>query len=156
MIEIPAQYKQRFGFTLIELLVVIAVIGILAMVILVSLSNARIKARDTRRLTDMIQMNLAMTMYSDTHSYSYYVGTTFATYVTALQGTTPALIGATPVDPLNSGSNVYTALSGGSGTQYCFYTQLEQVTTQYSVASEAGAGKRSSVPSAQGGCGPNM
>jgi prepilin-type N-terminal cleavage/methylation domain-containing protein len=54
--------SQR-GFTLIELLVVVAIIGLLSSVVLASLSNARAKARDARRLSDLNQINLAIQMY---------------------------------------------------------------------------------------------
>jgi len=59
---------ERKGFTLIELLVVIAILGILATIILVSVNNARAKARDTRRIADLKQIQTAILMYYDTHN----------------------------------------------------------------------------------------
>jgi prepilin-type N-terminal cleavage/methylation domain-containing protein len=55
----------RRGFTLVELLVVIAIIGLLSTVAVVSLSSARAKARDTKRLADMRQIMTALELYKD-------------------------------------------------------------------------------------------
>lgn len=56
--------NQR-GFTLIELLVVIAIIGLLASIVLVSLNNARTKARDAKRISDFRQIQAALEMFYD-------------------------------------------------------------------------------------------
>ncbi len=69
--------KLSKAFTLIELLVVIAIIGILSSVVLASLENARARARDARRMSDIRQIQNALELYYQTNNrYPFDLNTT--------------------------------------------------------------------------------
>lgn len=54
--------KQK-GFTLLELLVVIGIIGLLASILVVNLTGARKRARDTKRVADIRSLQTAIEDY---------------------------------------------------------------------------------------------
>ena len=62
---------KRHGFTLIELLVVIAIIGILSSIVMTSLNGAREKARDSARLSDIRQIQVALELYHGQNGNEY-------------------------------------------------------------------------------------
>lgn len=93
------------GFTLIELLVVIAIIGILSSIILASLSGARMRGRDGRRIADISQLKLALELYYDANR-------TYPTVLSSL--TAPGYIPAIPVDPQTGHPYAYVGLQGAA------------------------------------------
>jgi prepilin-type N-terminal cleavage/methylation domain-containing protein len=63
----PRRILSSRGFTLIELLVVISIIGLLASIVLSSLTAAESKGRDAVRLSDMQTIHTALEEYADNH-----------------------------------------------------------------------------------------
>ncbi len=60
--------NRNRGFTLTELLVAVAIIGILSSIVLTSMSGARNRAKDGKRISDIMQIQLALELYYDTNS----------------------------------------------------------------------------------------
>jgi prepilin-type N-terminal cleavage/methylation domain-containing protein len=110
--------KTARAFTIVELLVVVAIIGILASVVLATLSDARQRSFDTRRLADMSQVIRALDLYlDDTNVYPPHGGDTYGCDIgTCLAVLTdelvPNYLGAIPLDP------VYGNIST-NGYRYC-------------------------------------
>jgi type II secretion system protein G len=111
---------NKKGFTLIELLVVIAIIGLLSTLAVVALGNARQKARDARRLSDLKQLQTALELYyTDQTAYPSGAGITLGdtNYAClnssgfAAAGCATPYMGQVPADPLATQDYTYTAAS---------------------------------------------
>jgi prepilin-type N-terminal cleavage/methylation domain-containing protein len=78
---------NKKGFTLIELLVVIAIIGLLSTLAVVALGNARTKARDAKRMSDLKQVQTALELYyTDNNKYPGTSGTPLTAVTNAALG----------------------------------------------------------------------
>lgn len=79
--------KNLSGFTIVELLIVITVIGILAALVLNTLSSLQAKARDTERQTDLSSFAKQLEVFYATQGYypesSRITGASASTWITA-------------------------------------------------------------------------
>lgn len=112
---------KKDGFTLIELLIVIVIIGIIATFSVIIINQARAKARDAQRLSDIKQISTALELYrADEESYptvltpgqSLVGPTSGVTYVAKLPTNPP---------PTNDGScavNEYAYVTPDNGRTY--------------------------------------
>ncbi len=131
--------KFKKGFTLIELLAVVAIIGLLASIILASLSTARRKARDARRLADIKQIQLALELYADANGGAYPA-------TLSLLATT--YIPVEPKDPIAGASYKYAALLvGNSCVSYHLGANLEDKTNSALTGDVDNTGSGSPCPS---------
>ncbi len=123
MLQILNRRRGEKGFTLIELLVVIAIIGVLATIVLVSLNTARQKARDTRRVSDMRQIALALEMYyADNSAYPTGSDADFEDDLNLDADLETTYITNVPTDP---GGNNYVYAACNSDQQYSIGCVLE-------------------------------
>lgn len=116
--------KEERGFTLIELLMVIAIIGFLSSVVLIAVDQARIQARDSKRISDIRQIQNALEIYAADNNNLYpNVGGT--TYVYALSShLTPNYISVMAEDPTRTGSSRYRYATANQSSDRRSYTIL--------------------------------
>ena len=137
------------GFTLIELLVVVAIIGILATVVLASLSSARERARDARRLSDMKTIYTALVQYDLDHGFVPDTGTyTDGADIGGwdISSESDAFLGflvdggylsTVPVDPINVKAGAGSGYTSGDGFYRYFCSSGEGVRLDYMRESDS-------------------
>ena len=97
--------NNKKGFTIIELLVVIAIIGLLATLAVVSLRSAQVKARDTKRVADMKQIQTAIELYYSDEGF-YPSPADWDDFTSDIS----EYMSNVPDDPKNTGTQIYTYL----------------------------------------------
>lgn len=118
LVRRTARTAASGGFTLIELLVVIAIVGLLASIVLASLSSARAKGRDSKRLGDLRNLQTALEVYANANNGAYpttsgaWWGTcsTYGSHTTSgsngwIPNLAPTYVAVLPTDPKPVGTN---------------------------------------------------
>lgn len=159
--------RTKAGFTLVELLVAMTIIGLLIAAGAVSLNNAQISARDSRRIGDVTSLGKAVDAYSTANRGRYPVPDTSVACEQSFAGQLNPYLPNTssfPKDPRPVSSGACATYSAGYkyygtnelGTnpakdlqqKYIFVTGLEKDISQETAVLTSGAGITgiSSVP----------
>ncbi len=125
--------SHNLGFTLIELLVVVAIIGLLLSTIMLSLSHARMKARDTKRLSDIRQVKTGMDLYFNSGNGFPESTVWVPGQVLQCSGTVIMRIANDPSAPLYQ----YTYTAGGSSSSGCGSTVRSSYQLQFFMENKA-------------------
>lgn len=131
------------GFTLVELLVVIAIIGLLAAIVVVSLTNTKAKSRDAQRIADVKNIKTGLEFYSNSVGTYVVAGdcdnNTWITMNGASDALSIALIGQklfsagdAPHDPLYP-AQVY---------EYCYASSTKKYQFRYTLETDSTAGSK--------------
>jgi prepilin-type N-terminal cleavage/methylation domain-containing protein len=137
----------KLGFTMIELLIVMAIVGVLATLFVATYPNARRRARDAQRQSDIRQYQTALEKYANKNNGSYYPSS--GTINIKDQYSTLGLPASSPDDP--GGTNRYKY--NGNATQYVLWAQLEVSGAGFFiVCSNGSVGTAASAPGSPPAC----
>lgn len=124
--------SRKTGFTLIELLVVIGIIGVLSSIVLVSVDDARKKARDTKRLQEVRQIMNALELYrADNGHYPHvtissgWLKSNVPAEWDSLQSNLSKYLPKLPTDPINTAVSSKNPPTNDTGNNfiYAYYSQ---------------------------------
>ena len=125
--------KIQKGFTLIELMVVIFIIALLASIVVVSVNNSRINARDAKRVQDIDTVNTAIQMYADANGhYPDTDGAWRSSYVYPdwVPDVVQQYLSVLPIDPINTINHTYTYVSNGTDYKLLLWWPESQTVIQ--------------------------
>ncbi len=124
--------NETKGFTLIELLVVITIIALLVTLTIVAFNEARIRARDAKRISDIMEIFKALNLYNN--NYQQYPATyqpsetpvevrIDGTDIMSIDLINDKIMGTVPLDPLHAEANdkwyYYTSNGITYNLRYC-------------------------------------
>jgi prepilin-type N-terminal cleavage/methylation domain-containing protein len=116
---------NKKGFTIIELILSTAIIALLVALIMVKITDIKMKNRDTRRMMDIQEISNALNLYQNINNR--YPQGDINEMIVALENLD--IIPKVPKDPLNSGNYVYT-YNSANGSTYTLGFWLETNTIQ--------------------------
>lgn len=148
--------SKKKGFTLVELLVVVGIIAVLGAVILPNINSARLKSRDSKRVSDVKQIQLALELYFNINRSYPNSSQVFPADLSQSVLVTSGLISSIPKDPL-TGGYFYVALSntgGSSCVRYHLGASLEQ--NNSSIMNEAKVQSSGAYPACTGETGSDF
>jgi len=117
--------KQKKGFTLIEILVVIAIISGFVVILFPNFMEFRIKSRDSRRKSDLKQIQKALELYKMDQNPPVYPGALPACSASFSSGG-KEYMQKTPCDPQSPSTGQYKyTLDPADSLKYTLYSCLE-------------------------------
>ncbi len=109
--------RKGQAFTLIEILIVIAIIGLLATVIIASMSGAKLRAQDARRIEDIAAIKKALEVYMASNAR-------YPDSLLVLTQGSDHLLSDVPKDPSGDPTRAYQYATSSDATDFVLKAQL--------------------------------